>query len=246
MAGDVLVRLSYVNDYWEENLPEDYNLRLDRIELRDAAGRVLATREIEDLDDADCGGKGWREGHENPDHQVFWCDTTLEVPLTVPADGRYSVDVVAWAEQPDGRLAELHILVESDTERSAGAAAIRRQLADMHRDLLGVAAAPDSTEVDEAFRLFVDVWHRKRDAKEEGSICWPNQCRWAEDIRFFDGIDGAPALVWVENDHGGHWDWDGERVGEFLAAKVADPNYVSRAWAVVLAYLMTDHRYLYL
>ena len=245
-AGDVFVRLSYVNDYWEENLPEDYNLRLDRIELRDAAGRVLATREIEDLDDADCGGKGWREGHENPDHQVFWCDTTLEVPLTVPADGRYSVDVVAWAEQPDGRLAELHILVESDMERSAGAAAIRRQLADLHRDLLGVAAEPDSTEVDEAFRLFVDVWRRKREAGEEGDVCRPAQCRWYDDTRFFEGIDGAPSSVWVEDENSGYWDWDHEAVGEWLADKTADPNHVSRTWAVVLAYLMTDHRYLYL
>ena len=246
-AGDVVARLSYVNDHWEENLP-DYNLRLDRLELRDAAGRVVATREIEDLDDADCGGKGWREGRGDPDHQVFWCDTTLEVPLTIPADGRYAVDVVAWAEQPEGRLAKLQILVESDAERSAGAAAIRRQLADLHRDLLGVAAAPDSAEVDEAFRLFADVWRRKREAGEEGNICWPAQCRWWDDLRFFEGIDGAPSPVWVEGENGyDRWEFEHEAAGEWLDDdKVADPNHASRTWAVVLAYLMTDHRYLHL
>ena len=245
-AGDVVVRLSYANDYWEENLP-DYNLRLDRLELRNAAGRSVATRELEDLDgDGGCTGEGWREGRENPDHHVFWCDGSLEVPLAVPADGRYDVVVVAWAEHGDERVADLQILVESDTERSAGAAAIRRQFADLHRDLFGVAAEPDSPEVDEAFRLFVEVWRRKREAGEEGDICWPAQCRWYEDLRFFEGIDGAPTLEWVADEYGGYWDWDHEAAGEWLADKTADPNHVSRTWAVVLAYLMTDHRYLYL
>ena len=247
MAGDVVARLSYVNDHREEDLP-DYNLRLDRLELRDAAGRVVATHELENLDgDGGCTGKGWREGRGDPDHHVFWCDGTLEVPLAVPDDGRYSVDVVAWAEHADERLAELQILVESDTERSAGAAAIRRQLADLHRDLLGVAAAPDSAEVDEAFRLFADVWRRKREAGEEGHICWPAQCRWYDDSRFFEGIDGGPSSVWVEYEWGGRWESDREAVREWLDDdKLADPNHVSRTWAVVLAYLMTDHRYLHL
>ena len=248
-AGDVVARLSYVNDHWEEDLP-DYNLRLDRLELRDAAGRVVATHELENLDgDGGCTGKGWREGRGDPDHHVFWCDGTLEVPLTVPADGRYSVDVVAWAEHADERLADLQILVESDMERSVGAAAFRRQLADLHRDLLGVAAAPDSAEVDEAFRLFVDVWRRKRESGEEGDICWPAQCRWYEDLRFFEGIDDGPSPpVWVEHENGyGHWEWEShDPVWEFLEDKRTDPNYVSRTWAVVLAYLMTDHRYLHL
>ena len=246
-AGDVVVRLSYANDYWEEELP-DYNLRLDRLELRNAAGRAVATRELEGLDgDGGCTGEGWREGRENPDHHVFWCDGTLEVPLAVPADGRYDVVVVAWAEHGDERVADLQILVESDTERSAGAAAIRRQLADLHRNLLGVAAEPDSTEVNEALRLFVEVWRRKREAGEEGDICWPAHCGWGGDLRFFEGIDGASSLVlWVENEYGGHWDWDYDAVDELFAGKTADPNHASRTWAVVLAYLMTDHRYLYL
>ena len=243
-AGDVVARLSYVNDHWEEDLP-DYNLRLDRLELRNAAGRVVATRELEDLDEVPCSSKGWNGGRRN--HHVLWCDGMLEVPLTVPADGRYSVDVVAWAEHADERLADLQILVESDMERSVGAAAFRRQLADLHRDLLGVAVAPDSAEVDEAFQLFADVWRRKRESGEERDICWPAQCRWWDDLRFFEGIDGAPSPVWVEGENGyDRWEFGHDPVWEFLEDKRADHNYVSRTWAVVLAYLMTDHRYLYL
>ncbi len=243
-AGDVVARLSYVNDHWEEDLP-DYNLRLDQLELRNAAGRVVATRELEDLDEVPCSSKGWNGGRRN--HHVLWCDGMLEVPLTVPADGRYSVDVVAWAEHADERLADLQILVESDMERSVGAAAFRRQLADLHRDLLGVAVAPDSAEVDEAFQLFADVWRRKRESGEERDICWPAQCRWWDDLRFFEGIDGAPSPVWVEGENGyDRWEFGHDPVWEFLEDKRADHNYVSRTWAVVLAYLMTDHRYLYL
>ena len=241
-AGDIVARLSYVNDYWEENLP-DYNLALDRLVLRNAAGRVVATRELEDLDEVECSGKGWNEGEGREDHHVLWCDSTLEVSLTVPADGQYSVEVGVWAEYADERPAELQIVVESDVERSAGAAAMRRQLADLHRDLLGVATGPDSADVDEAFRLFVEVWRRKREAREDGHICWPADCRWWDDLRFFEGVDGAPSPSYNTDGWG---EWDHDRVGEFLADKVADPNHVSRTWAVVLAYLMTDHRYLYL
>ena len=241
-AGDIVARLSYVNDYWEENLP-DYNLALDRLVLRNAAGRVVATRELEDLDEVECSGKGWNEGEGREDHHVLWCDSTLEVSLTVPADGQYSVEVGVWAEYADERPAELQIVVESDVERSAGAAAMRRQLADLHRDLLGVATGPDSADVDEAFRLFVEVWRRKREAREDGHICWPADCRWWDDFHFFEGVDDAPLPSYTDETG---WDWNHERVGEFLDNKTADPNYVSRTWAVVLAYLMTDHRYLYL
>ncbi len=246
-AGDSIARLSFTNDQWFSE-DSDRNLRLDRLTVRDASGRVVDSHEVEDMDlgGLNCGtGRNQETGLE--DHVNLCSNESVEVPFTIAAEGDYDVEAVVWADQAGDEFAELQILVESDAERSAGAAAIRRQLADLHRDLLGVAAEPDSTEVDEAFRLFVEVWRRKREAGEEGDICWPNHCRWWDDLRFFEGIDGAPSPVWVEGENGyDRWELGHETVGEWLDDKVADPNHVSRTWATVLAYLMTDHRYLYL
>ena len=244
-AGDAVARLNFTNDH---NVSEDgdRNLRLDRLTVRDASGRVVESREVEDMD---LSGLTCGTGHNQEtglqDHVNLCANESVDVPLTIAAEGDYDIEVVVWADQAGDELAELQILVESDMERSAGAAAIRRQLADLHRDLLGVAAAPDSAEVDEAFRLFADVWRRKREAGEEGDVCWPAHCGWADDRRFFEGIDGAPSPVWVEDAYS-VWDWDRDAVREWLDDKTADPNYASRTWAVVLAYLMTDYRYLYL
>ena len=246
-AGDAVVRLSFTNDHNVSEDRGDRNLRLDRLTVRDASGRVVDSREVEDLDlsGLTCGA-GYNHETGLQDHVNLCANESVEGLLTIAADGDYDIEAVVWADQAGDEFAELQILVESDMERSAGAAAIRRQLADLHRDLLGVAAAPDSAEVDEALRLFVDVWRRKHEAGEEGHICWPAQCRWWDDLHFFDGIDGAPPLVWVEGGEGG-WDMDFEAISEWLDdGKLADPNYASRTWAVVLAYLMTDHRYLHL
>ena len=245
-AGDSVARLSFTNDQWFSE-DSDRNLRLDRLTVRDASGRVVDSHEVEDMDlsGLNCGA-GHNQETGLQDHVNLCSNESVEVPFTIAAEGDYDVEAVVWADQAGDEFAELQILVESDTERSAGAAAIRRQLADLHRDLLGVAAAPNSAEVDEAFRLFVDVWRRKREAGEEGNLCWPAPCGWDEDSYFFEGIDGAPSSVWVENEYGGYWGGDHEAANEFLADKTHDPNYASRTWAVVLAYLMTDHRYLYL
>ena len=246
-AGDSVARLSFTNDQRFSD-DSDRNLRLDRLTVRDASGRVVDSHEVEDLDlsGLNCGA-GYNHETGRQDHVNLCSNESVEVPLTIAAEGDYDIEAVVWADQAGDEFAELQILVESDAERSAGAAAFRRQFADLHRDLLGVAAAPDSAEVDKAFRLFVDIWRRKRESGEEGDICWPAQCRWYEDLRFFEGIDGVPSPVWLEGDHDGHWEWEShDSVREFLEDKRADPNYVSRTWAVVLAYLMTDHRYLHL
>ena len=211
-AGDSVARLSFTNDQWFSE-DSDRNLRLDRLTVRDASGTVVDSHEVEDMDlsGLTCGA-GYNHETGRQDHVNLCSNQSVEVPFTIAAEGDYDIEAVVWADQAGDEFAELQILVESDTERSAGAAAIRRQLADLHRDLLGVAAAPDSAEVDEAFRLFADVWRRKREAGEEGDVCWPAQCRWYDDSRFFEGIDGGPSSVWVEYEWGGRWESDREAV----------------------------------
>ena len=126
------------------------------------------------------------------------------------------------------------IHVTPDTE--AGADAIRSTLVRLHRKLLGVGLAPDAPDIEAAFRLFVEVWERKRRTGNSGfQPCWP------QDYRYFEGIQGNT------------WEWDSngwarlnDRGRDLVREFKSDPSRVARTWVVVLSYLLTDYRYLHL
>ena len=240
-AGDKTVRLGFLNDFWDEETHADRNLILDELIIRDRHGSVVEVVELGNLDPAPCQGPNW-EG--NAYH--LNCEGWLDVPVSIPADGDYRIDVVAFQDAAGEEPAMLEMVVESDIETSRGARAIRRKLVELHQKLLGVTVTVDSPEVEAAFRLFVEVWERERrangpDWQEENIVC---------DIRdqfYFEEI--ADDVLQVYRDEYGWPDysinWD--RAGEILdKAGFNRPDPVVRTWVVVLAYFLTDYRYLFL
>ena len=123
--------------------------------------------------------------------------------------------------------------------------AVRNKLVELHDKLLGMQVAPNSLDVEAAYRLFVEVSERAR-GSEYGWFEWWS-CERHDDQRFFEGILDN---VWALREHEGGWQWwefDWERVDAFLEdVDFSDPHGAARAWKVVLAYLMMDDRYLYL
>ena len=167
----------------------------------------------------------------------------LTVPLDITEDGDYSIDVWAWADQAGDDLAKMDVLVESDTESSAGAHAIRSTLVELYDKLLGVAVPPDSPEISQAYGRFVEIWEDKRELGDH--FLWNDEgvnCEWGSDGYYFDGIPNAEGL-WNEE----HGSWDGDRVREFFGQlNLSDTRGAARTWTVVLAYLLMDYRYLHL
>ena len=123
------------------------------------------------------------------------------------------------------------------TER--GARAIRSKLADLHAKLLGVTAAGDSPDVEEAFRLFVQVWNRKRNT-EGDQFPGRMNCEIQDHLYFEEIADGS---VTYDNWGWSRLNWD--QVREVEDREMRDPNHVARAWVVTLAFLLSDYRYLY-
>ena len=120
---------------------------------------------------------------------------------------------------------------------------IRNKLVDLHDKLLGVEVAASSPEIDAALALFVDVWKRHDSGGDfPGGRCDP----W-RDEHYFDGIADD---IWREelDENGNPKGWDWPRMHEFLWEEThrSDPHGLARTWMVVLAYLMTDPRYLHL
>ena len=121
-----------------------------------------------------------------------------------------------------------------------GEAAIRGKLAELHQMLLGVTAAADSPDVEEAYGLFLEVWERKR-AMEGDRFPGRMACgRW-DDFLYYEGVaDDA-----VNYDNWGRARLDLDRTRDLGPIGALDPGHVARTWVVTLAFLLTDYRYLY-
>ena len=241
-AGETNVSLAFANDYWNADTQDDRNLRLDRLVVRDSAQREVASVEFEDLDLGACASP--IAGVEG-DHLVLYRPCRLNVPVVISNGGIHEVEVVAWADQAGDELAVLDLAVESDTARSAGSRAIRNKLAELIETVLGVEVDAHSRDVEDAYRLFVEVWERRR---EQGGLRFLDSgCAYGADIRYFDGILDD-AVVEVVEDWGSYYRYDWSRVNELLYEKSIpyDSSAAARAWVAVLAYLLMDYRYLYL
>ncbi len=140
------------------------------------------------------------------------------------------IDVTA----PPGASGRLTAAAERD---------IRNKLVDLHDRLLGVSLPPTSADIDAALALFVETWARH----EASGDFFRMRCDPWEDQHYLDGIADD---VWQEetDQHGNPRGWDHDRLHEFLweETDLADPHGVARTWMVILAYLMTDPRYLHL
>ncbi len=237
-AGKATATVYLENELWDDEQQSHVrSLYLDRLVLRDSAGRTIKTQEFEEVDHECAWGAG--------EAIVFWNTCPVAVPLDVPTDGSYEVAVSAWAEQGGDEMAKLRIVIESDTEESVGARAVKATIADLHEKLLGDDAS--KTDMAATYDLFVELWRSTRGSLE---VHFDMRCDYREDQYYFDGIvDGT---WWVDPEEGEDWDWehhgfDIERIDSVLdTVHWSDPHHVARTWAAVLAYLLTDYRYLYL
>ena len=250
-AGAKTVRLRYPNNFWNPETRVTRNLIVDEVVVRDLAGSVVARVELETLDPVDLdvdsptvqgGCDGWphynRALRREDGYELNYCRGWLDVPIVIPEDGEFRIEVIAFQLAAGDEPARLEISVESDSELSRGARAIRNKLAELHEQLLGVTVAPDSPDVEAAYQLFREVWDRKR--RTEGRHFGETKCQ-VNDSLYFEGITDDS---WEFNKYG--YSRMNERGWElFGQVDGADPHHVARTWVVVLAYLLTDYRYLY-
>ena len=242
-AGPKTVRLGFLNDFYDEETQDDRNLILDEVIVRDKAGAVVERIELETLAPADCRGPYWDESRRRYDGYGLWCNRWLDVPVPIPAEGDYRVEVVAFQEPAGDESAMLGIVVESDIDTSRGAMLIRNKLVELHEKLLGETVTVDSPDVEAAFQMFVEVWDRHRsNSGDEGR---DEACAWTNDAYYFKGI----ADDVLEYDEHGNADFIWDRVSNELresGAQAGQYSPVVRAWIVVLAYFLADYRYLFL
>lgn len=237
-AGSKTVRLSFRNPYVAGPGPENHRtIWLDRLVLRDAGQEFKQTIELESFHVNDnCSHWG--------DSGYFWMRTgcSLSVPVQLPSDGTYFIDVEAYAWNAGDELARLEISVELDEPTSSSEIAIREKLVELHWKLFGVSASVDSPDIEESYGLFLEVWKHKRSTEGTDFNDSEFDCRPWQDHRYYQGL--VDDVLEYANWGGSGLNWD--RIRDFRdGIDTTDPNHVVRAWVVTLAYLLTDSRYLY-
>lgn len=212
------------------------NLLLRQVRLRDAASDLVNVIDLGTFPAGSCGSP------RGADYALA-DGCSLDVLLDFPERGNYRVEVVAWhenapANSPTPRLAARLL---RDGVALSGSERIRRKLVDLHWKLFGVRSSPDSPDIEAAYRLFVEVWERKR--RTEGKQFHDSQVECPiEDTAYFKGIVNDSVVV----DEWGNSEIAWDRVQAYWNFEMDDSMYAVRSWVVVLAYLMTDYRYLYL
>ena len=120
-----------------------------------------------------------------------------------------------------------------------GSLVIRRKIAELHRILLGIDVAIDSRDVEDVYELFADVW-RQGPSSASRLICGG----FSQDIHYWEGLVESAVEY---TDYGSSYRLQWENVHEYVnKTDTSDPFGTVRAWAVVLNYMLTDYRYLYL
>ena len=140
----------------------------------------------------------------------------------------------------------MKVSVEDVSGSGAGADTIRSKLVELYDKLLGVQVTPYSSEVEAAYRVFVNAMERRREANDTWFGWW--ECDTDFDLSFFEGILDDVAVEY-ENEADGwrSYELDWHRVNDFMnGIDFSDPFGTAQAWVVVLAYILMDYRYLYL
>ena len=238
-AGPKTVRFAFTHDHYERpNVDRD--IFLVRLEVRNSAGELVVRRDLNEIEPT---GEGVGAG---PEGFVLWVGgAAMEVPLTIPSPDTYELEVEAWTNHAGEGLPMLNVVVEAADDSGAGSSAIRNKLVELYDKLLGVQVTPHSLDVEGVYRLFVDTMNQRRVADRR----WFEfgRCNTEFDLSYFDGILEGAVIEFEEEDGYRYYGFDWSRVGPFMdSVDFSDPHQSAQAWVVVLAYLMTDYRYLYL
>ena len=217
-AGAKTVRFTYRNPTLGRVI------RLDRLDVRDSAGQIVASYEMEDIEWSGGGCDGPAD-----DHFFLGCASSVDVPINGLAAADYTIEVVAWADHAGDALPRLIVTVLNTESADSGEGTIRRKLVELHDKLLGGQVTPDSPDVEAAYRLFVEVREHKRALNDDRFQYW--RCGFDHDHVYLEGILDD-AVIEKENERGHRYhgfDWgrvDHDFIGRPLTSPIPSTPHI--------------------
>ena len=110
-AGVETLRLQYTNHFWDEDAEEGGAVYLDRLDVVDADGQVVASREFENLSApvahwGNCGQAESSSGGGRQDHFRLWggyIECAFYIDVEVSTTATYDVEIMTWSNGRDER-----------------------------------------------------------------------------------------------------------------------------------------------
>jgi hypothetical protein len=231
--GSHRLHVELKNDYADPESEADGGLIITRISVLDDQGNVVKQVEAAelravpgfmetDIDGWRPGSEYWNEVSGEYEGWFFWTKGEVSIPIDVPGDDNYRIEVEAWQQAVGSDAAVMRISVNGEKPRSntAGEQAIRAALVVLHRRFHGDQLTADDAEITASYQLLVDTWEQRRRSSVDQVVDWPREtCGFPHE-----------QFIWLNSRGRDH---------------SHDPARMIGSWASVLIYLMTDFHYLH-
>ncbi|GBL03620.1 choice-of-anchor V domain-containing protein [Glaciecola sp. KUL10] len=242
-AGDINLGINYLNDYADfEVLNVDANLGIDKIVIKAPSGQTIAEYEGDELQEiatgaTECAGVQYWQDSTGEDYYIYG-SCLLTFPLYFEEADDYTIDVYAYSVYQDEfgehrpelegewdipRMSVSATLAEGNNTDTINSVTTKRAIAALMNNAWGTSYDEAHAEVAVAYDLFETSRMTKFERSDWFHIdedgAWCNNIDWSE-------FDSEPGVE------------DGYDAGN-------DPFYLMSAWRTVVAYVMSDYRFLY-
>ena len=239
--GDSTLLLSFLNDY--HSAPNDRNIYVETVRVKDAEGTTVATYELES--DTLTFRHNTNCNRNEDGHVRFFCAGVVEMNVNVGSAGTYMIEIDTWADLAGDQNPRLHASVHSSTSNSVGERAIKAKLVELSQKLLGSELSIDGAEIQDRYDLLVSAWERNQ------TRGWEFQqglsCNHGTDYKFLEGVIDDPVVAVDQDVNGIVYTRNNEAWGALRRdTNWGDPTGVAGAWVVVLSSFLMDYDYLHL
>lgn len=242
-SGQHSATVSYTNDFYDNETGLNRDLAINRIQILGPQNQIIMEFEGNEVEEigasATCGDTSWNEVEDtqNSSDWNLWGNCSISFPFTTATSGSHRIRVNAYYMEWDNEgaidtpsngagPAQMSVIAEvADpiNQSNPSAELIKQTIANLHFKFLGEKLNTNDDEVTRTFQLFVDSWNAKKQRSGWNHIAEQNvSCNF--DFSQYDDPDN--------NQYG--WTLVGE-----------DPHSTMTAWKTVIAYLMTDYKYLH-
>lgn len=169
---------------------------------------------------------------------------SAEYAFTADTAGTYTISASLAALQSvsDPVLAGMNVEanVAASASTASGATALKNQIVELHRKLLGQTVTATSSEVLATYDLLLQTWQGRKAGNFAQSLLQnARTCDWQTDIGFIGTLPypGSPLQT--------NGRYNTTAVNAWLGPQAQDPLYMKQSWVVVMTYLLSHYDYLH-
>ncbi len=153
-AGSVSLIVTFNNHLGDPN--GSRNAWFDQLNITSPSG-VETTIEFED---APAGTRITACGHQTDAYYQLSCNGSIIIPFEVTEAGSYALELIAAGEQYGDEPISIELSI---VDSASGKPALKRQIQDLHQQLLGESLTTDDPEVEATYALLLESYETRKE-----------------------------------------------------------------------------------